>query len=114
MIGRRAFITLLGGAAAAWPFGARAQQPAMPVIGLLSARSPAVDLPFIAVIRQGLNDTGFVEGRNVALDYCWADGHYDRLAALATDFVRRQVDVIVALGGEMSATRQVSVFLSLS
>jgi putative ABC transport system substrate-binding protein len=99
---RRTFITLLGGAAA-WPFAARAQQPAMPVVGVLSPRSPAVDGPLIAVIRQGLNDTGFFEGRNVTLDYRWADGQYDRLAALAADLVRRQVAVIVAPGGEISA-----------
>jgi putative ABC transport system substrate-binding protein len=99
---RREFITLLGGAAA-WPLAARAQQPAMPVVGVLSPRSPAVDAPLIAVIRQGLNDTGFFEGRNITLDYRWADGQYDRLAALATDLVRRQVAVIVAPGGEISA-----------
>jgi len=99
---RRALITLLGGAAAAWRLAARAQQP-MPVIGVLSPRSPAVDVPLIAVIRQGLNDTGFFEGRNVTLDYRWADGQYDRLTALAADLVRRQVAVIVAPGGEISA-----------
>jgi putative tryptophan/tyrosine transport system substrate-binding protein len=100
---RREFIGLLGGAAAAWPLAARAQQPAMPVIGLLSARSPAVDTPLIAIIRQGLNERGLVEGQNVALDYRGAEGQYDRLAGLAADLARRQVAVIVAFGGEASA-----------
>src|SRR5215813_6798768 len=99
---RRQFIAALGGAVT-WPMAVRAQQPAIPVIGLLSPRSPAVDAALISVIRQGLNDTGFVEGRNVALDYRWADGQYDRLAALAADLVHRHVAVIVALGGETSA-----------
>src|ERR1700730_4487706 len=100
---RRAFITLGGGAAAAWPLAARAQQRAIPVIGLLSSRSPAADTPLIAVIRQGLNETGFVEGQNVTLDYRWAEGRYDRLAGLAADLVRRQVAIIVVIGVDPSA-----------
>ena len=102
-IGRRELLAALGGAAAAWPLAARAQQPAMPVIGVLSPRSPAVDAALISVIRQGLNDSGFVEGQNVALDYRWADGQYDRLTALAADLVHRQVAVIVSFGGDATA-----------
>jgi putative ABC transport system substrate-binding protein len=99
---RREFITLLGGAAAAWPLAARAQQRGLPVIGLLSSRSAATDTHLIAVIRQALNERGFVEGQNVMIDYRWADGQYDRLPALATSLVRRQVAIIVAMGGETS------------
>src|SRR6516165_1213895 len=102
MMRRRDFITLLGGAAA-WPLAARAQQRAVPVIGLLSSRSAAVDTPLIAVIRQGLSETDLVEGQNIAIDYRWAEGQYDRLAALAADLVRRQVAVIVTIGGESPA-----------
>jgi ABC-type uncharacterized transport system substrate-binding protein len=98
---RREFITLLGGTVT-WPVGARAQPP-MPVIGLLSGRSPTVDTPLIAVIRQGLNETGFIEGQNIALNYRWAEGQYDRLAGLAADLVRQQVTVIVTIGGDVSA-----------
>ena len=99
---RREFITLLGGAAAAWPLAARGQQP-MLVIGYFSARSPVTDRPMLSAFRQGLNDTGFVEGRNVAMEFRWAEGRDDRLLELAHDLVRRRVDVIITTGGESTA-----------
>jgi putative tryptophan/tyrosine transport system substrate-binding protein len=99
---RREFVCLIGGAAVAWPLAARAQQRGLPVIGLLSSRSAAADTHDIAVIRQALNEGGFVEGQNVVIDYRWADGQYDRLPTLATSLVRRQVAVIVTIGGEVS------------
>src|SRR5262245_33362151 len=98
---RRDFITLLGGAPA-WPLVARAQQQ-LPVIGILSSRSRATDALLIAVIRQGLNDAGFIEGRNVSIEYRWAEGNYGRLTALAADLVGRKVAVIVTIGGDVAA-----------
>src|SRR5262245_8332227 len=99
---RREFISLLGGAAA-WPLAARAQQPAMPVVGFMSARSPEESAHLVAAFHRGLGEGGFFEGQNVALEFRWARGQYDRVAALATELVNRGIAVLVAVGGDPSS-----------
>src|SRR5262249_13917850 len=93
---RREFITLIGGAALAWPRATRAQQPALPVIGYLSGRSPEAEAPILAAVRRGLEETGYSAGRNIAIEFRFSDGQDDQLPTLAADLVGRRVSVLVA------------------
>jgi putative ABC transport system substrate-binding protein len=103
MIKRREFITLLGGAAVTWPLPARAQQSAMPIVGWLSTRAASESAYLVAAVREGLKEAGYSEGQNVALEFRWGEGRYDRLAAYAAELVHRRVAVILTVGGDPAA-----------
>ena len=99
---RREFIGLLGGAAVSWPMAVRAQQQAIPLVGFMNILSPEIAPQFVPAFRQGLKEQGFVESQNITVEYRWAYGHYDQLPVFAADFVRRQVAVLAATGGQPS------------
>jgi ABC-type uncharacterized transport system substrate-binding protein len=114
LIGRREFITLLGGAAAAWPVAARAQQPAkLPTIGVLGAATPATWSLFVAAFVQRLRELGWIEGRTIAIEYRWAEGRGERFAEIAAEFVRLKVDVIVTVGGAVLAAKQATSLIPI-
>ena len=100
---RRTFMGSVAGGLVAAPLAAHAQKSAIPMIGFLGSASPAQSAPFVAAFRKGLNETGYVEGKNVAIEFRWAEGQYDRLPALASELVRRQMAVLVATGGPGAA-----------
>jgi putative tryptophan/tyrosine transport system substrate-binding protein len=102
-VNRREFITLLGSGAAAWPLAARAQQPAMPVVGFMSSRSPEDSVTVVAAFHRGLGEGGLMEGKNVIIEFRWARGEYGKLPAIAAELLSRRVDVLVAAGGDPSA-----------
>jgi ABC-type uncharacterized transport system substrate-binding protein len=109
---RREFITLIGGAAASWPLAARAQQPAMPVVGFLGFGSLDTSVLYLAAFRKGLNEIGFVEGRDVAIEYRWAEGRYDRMPELAADLIRHRVAIIATPGSPATVVRAVATATS--
>src|SRR6516225_4474197 len=102
---RREFITVLGGTAATWPLAARAQQPAIPVVGFINAGTADASTGRIAAFRKGLSEAGYTEGQNVIVEYHWLEGHYDRLPAVVTDLVQRRVAVIATPGNTEARNR---------